>query len=165
MPPAAPRRQRRPLPFAPAARVVRRCVCDCWQALRRCLILRQSSPCLQSGQERGPTLQHPVMQAVARRSHAPIAWHDMCTRCGMRQPRPELMPSSRLLWRKGFTGSGQRERIVGIRQGDHGSGSAEEWSLASHSRGQEPWSLGFKELVRLQREAGDADGLDGELPS
>jgi len=54
---------------------------------------------------------------------------------------------------------------VGVREGDHGSGPAGEWSLSSHSPGQEPWSVEFEELVRLRREAGDADGLDGELSS
>ena len=43
------------------------------------------------------------------------------------------------------------------------SGSAQEWSLLSHSSGQEPWVLGLEELFRLQREAGDADGPAGDL--
>jgi hypothetical protein len=73
--------------------------------------------------------------------------------------------SSRLLRRKGFTGAGQSEGIVGVREGNHGRGPAGEWSLSSHSPGQEPWSVEFEELVRLRREAGDADGLDGELTS
>jgi hypothetical protein len=48
------------------------------------------------------------------------------------------------------------------REGDHGSGPAEDWSLSSHSPGQEPWIVGLEELLRLRREAGD-DGLAGEL--
>ena len=110
-------------------------------------------------------MQHPVMLAVAKHSHARIVWHDTCGGCGMKQPRRELVTSSRLLRRKGFTGAGQSEGIVGVREGDHGRGPAGEWSLSSHSPGQEPWSVEFEELVRLRREAGDADGLDGELTS
>ena len=49
------------------------------------------------------------------------------------------------------------------REGDYGSGPAEEWSLTSHSPGQEPWILGLEEMVLLQRAAGDDDGLAGEL--
>jgi len=73
--------------------------------------------------------------------------------------------SSRLLRRKGFTAAGRWEGTTGFWQGDHGSEPAEEWSLSSHSPGQEPWFLRFEELARLRREAGDADGLDGELTS
>ena len=81
----------------------------------------------------------------------------------MKQTRRAAMMSSRLLRRKGFTGAGQWEGMIDVREGHHASGLAEEWSLSSHSSGQEPWSLGFEELARLRREAGDADGLDGEL--
>jgi len=81
----------------------------------------------------------------------------------MKQPQRGSVMSSRLLRRKGFTGAGQWEGIVGVGEGNYGSGPAGEWSLSSHSPGQEPWSLGFEELARLRREAGDADGLDGEL--
>ena len=52
---------------------------------------------------------------------------------------------------------------MAVQEGGRGSGPAEEWSLSSHSPGQEPWVVGLEELVRLQREAGDADGLAGEL--
>jgi len=52
---------------------------------------------------------------------------------------------------------------MAVREGDHGSGPAQEWSLLSHSSGQEPWVLGLEELFRLQRAAGDADGPAGEL--
>jgi hypothetical protein len=48
-------------------------------------------------------------------------------------------------------------------EGEHGSGPEEEWSLTSHSPGQEPWVVGLEELLRLQRAAGDDDGLAGEL--
>jgi len=82
----------------------------------------------------------------------------------MKQPRRGSAMSSRLLRRKWFTGAGQREAIAGVREGDHGSGAAAEWDLVSHSLGQEPWFRELEELVRLQREAGNADGLDGELP-
>ncbi len=81
----------------------------------------------------------------------------------MKQPRRGSVMSSRLLRRKGFTGAGQLEEMVGVREGNYGRGLSEEWSLSSHSPGQEPWSLGFEELARLRREAGDVDGLDGEL--
>ena len=81
----------------------------------------------------------------------------------MKQPRRGSVISSRLLRRKGFTGAGQWEGAIGVRERDYGSGPAEERSLSSHSPGQEPWSLGFEALARLRREAGDADGLDGEL--
>jgi len=50
---------------------------------------------------------------------------------------------------------------MAVREGNHGSGPAEEWSLSSHSPGQEPWIVGLEELFRLQREAGD-DGLAGD---
>jgi len=46
---------------------------------------------------------------------------------------------------------------------DHGGMPAEEWSLNSHSPGQERWILKIEELVRLQYDAGDDDGLAGEL--
>jgi hypothetical protein len=105
------------------------------------------------------------MLAVAKHSHARISWHDTCRECGMKQPRRGSVMSSRLLRRKGFTAAGQLEGIVGVREGDHGSGPAEEWSLDTDSLGQEPSFLEFEELARLQREAGDADGLDGELTS
>ena len=52
---------------------------------------------------------------------------------------------------------------MAAREGDHGSGTAQEWSLISHSSGQEPWVSGLEELLRLQREAGNADGPAGEL--
>ena len=45
----------------------------------------------------------------------------------------------------------------------HGREPDEKWSLFSHSPGQEPWIVGLEELTRLQRAAGDADGLAGEL--
>ena len=83
----------------------------------------------------------------------------------MKRPQRGLVTSSRLLRRKGFTGAGQGEGITGVREGNHGSGPAGGWSLVSHSPGQEPWFPGFEELARLRREAGDADGLAGELPS
>ena len=108
-------------------------------------------------------LQIAVIPAVAKCDHFCAIWHDACTEWGMKQPRRGSVMSSRLLRRKGFTGAGQREGTIGVREGDHGSGPAEGWSLSSHSPGQEPWSLGFEELARLRREAGDADGLDGEL--
>jgi hypothetical protein len=54
------------------------------------------------------------------------------------------------------------EDRMAVREGNHGSGSAEEGSLSSHSPGQEPWIVGLEKLFRLQREAGD-DGLAGEL--
>jgi hypothetical protein len=47
-------------------------------------------------------------------------------------------------------------------EGEHGHAPTGEWSLLSHSSGQEPWAVGLDELIRLQREAGDADGLVGE---
>ena len=50
-----------------------------------------------------------------------------------------------------------------VREGDHGSGPLEEWSLVSHSPGQEPWIVGLEELVLLRHAAGDDDGLAGEL--
>ena len=109
--------------------------------------------------------QHPMMLTVAKHSHAGIVWHDTCSGYGLKQPRRESVMSSRLLRRKGFTGAGQWEGIVGVGEGNNGSGPAGEWSLSSHSPGQEPWSLGFEELARLRREAGNADGLDGELTS
>jgi len=46
---------------------------------------------------------------------------------------------------------------------DHGGMPAEEWSLTSHSPGQERWILKIEELVRLQYDAEDDDGLAGEL--
>jgi hypothetical protein len=52
---------------------------------------------------------------------------------------------------------------MAVWEGDDDSAPAEEWDLVSHSPGQEPWILGLEELLRLQREAGDADGPAGEL--
>jgi len=52
---------------------------------------------------------------------------------------------------------------MAVWEGDHGNAPAEEWSLLTHSPGQEPWVVGLEELLRLQREAGDADGLAGEV--
>jgi hypothetical protein len=108
-------------------------------------------------------LQHPLMLAVVRHSQAPDVWHNICRTSGMKQLRRGSVMSSRLLRRKGFTDAGQWERVVSVTEGHYGSGPAEDWSLSSHSPGQEPWSLKFEELVRLRREAGDADGIDGEL--
>ena len=48
-------------------------------------------------------------------------------------------------------------------EGAHGSRPDKEWSLTSHSPGQEPWMLGLEEMVLLQRAAGEDDGLAGEL--
>jgi hypothetical protein len=131
----------------------------------RCLIPRQSIHPVPAEPERNPALQHPVTLAVATRSHGLAAWHDTCTGCGMKQPRRESVMSSVLLRRKGFTGAGQWEGMVGVREGHHRSGPTGEWSLSSHSPGQEPQVVGLEDLLRLRREAGDAGGLDGELPS
>ena len=60
------------------------------------------------------------------------------------------------------TYAGQSVGLVAAREGDYGSRPAQEWSLRRHSSGQEPWVLGLEELLRLQREAGNADGLAGE---
>ena len=49
------------------------------------------------------------------------------------------------------------------RESDYGVWQAEEWSLTSHSPGQEPWIVGLAELDRLKHAAGDDDGLTGEL--
>jgi len=76
-----------------------------------------------------------------------------------------LVTSSKLLRRKGFTAAGRWEGTTEFWQSDYNGEPAEEWNLSSHSPGQEPWYLGFEELARLQREAGDADGLDDELTS
>ena len=128
-----------------------------------CLSLRRSVHPASTGQKTSSALQIAVLPAVAKCDHFCAIWHDACTEWGMKQPRRGSAMSSRLLRRKGFTGAGQREGTIGVREGDHGSGPGGEWSLSSHSPGQEPWSLGFEELARLRREAGDADGLDGEL--
>lgn len=53
--------------------------------------------------------------------------------------------------------------IMAVPEGDHGGGPAEEWSLSSHSPGQEPWILGLEELLRLQRATRNDDGLTSEL--
>jgi len=52
---------------------------------------------------------------------------------------------------------------MAVREGDYGSGPAKEWSLFSHSPGQEPMIVGLEELYRLRREAGNADGPAEEL--
>jgi hypothetical protein len=61
------------------------------------------------------------------------------------------------------TGTGQREGLMAVLTGTHSKESTHEWSLLSHSSGQEPWILGLEELFRLQREAGDADCPAAEL--
>ena len=76
--------------------------------------------------------------------------------------RPGLVTSSRLRLRSQSSGAGQMEDGKAVRERDPSSGPVEEWSLSSHSPGQEPWIVGLEELFRLQREAGD-DGLAGEL--
>jgi len=76
--------------------------------------------------------------------------------------RPGLVTSSRLRQQNQSSGAGHMEDRMAVREGDPGSGPADEWSLSSHSPGQEPWIVGLEELFRLQREAGD-DGLAGEL--
>ena len=53
--------------------------------------------------------------------------------------------------------------LMEVWEGAHGSGPDKEWSLTSHSPGQEPWIVRLEELLRLQRAAGDDDGLAGEL--
>jgi hypothetical protein len=55
------------------------------------------------------------------------------------------------------------EGLLTVREDDQDRGPAEEWSLTSHSPGQEPWILGLEEMVLLQRAAGEDDGLAGEL--
>jgi len=77
--------------------------------------------------------------------------------------RRGLVKSYGLLRQSQSSGAGEAEGAMAFWEGDHGSGLAEEWSLTSHSPGQEPWVVGLEELVRLQREAGDADGPAGEL--
>lgn len=57
----------------------------------------------------------------------------------------------------------QPEGMMDVPEGDSGSGPAEEWSLLSHSPGQEPTVVGLEELYRLQRAAGNADGPAEEL--
>ena len=57
----------------------------------------------------------------------------------------------------------QPEGLLTVRGDDHSRGPAEEWSLTSHSSGQEPWILGLEEMVLLQHAAGEDDGLAGEL--
>jgi hypothetical protein len=57
----------------------------------------------------------------------------------------------------------QPEGLLTVREDDHDRGPKEEWSLTSHSPGQEPWIVGLEELLRLQRAAGEDDGLAGEL--
>ena len=76
--------------------------------------------------------------------------------------RPGLVTSSRLRRQNQSCGAGQMEDRMAVREGEHGSGPVDEWSLSSHSPGQEPWIVGLEELFRFQREAGD-DGLAGEL--
>jgi|GEM_PF-1444423 hypothetical protein len=52
---------------------------------------------------------------------------------------------------------------MAVRDGGSGDRPMEEWSLTSHSSGQEPWILKLEELMRLQYDAGDDDGMAGEL--
>jgi hypothetical protein len=44
-----------------------------------------------------------------------------------------------------------------------GSGREEEWSLTSHSPGQELWIFRLEASILLGQAAGDDDGLAGEL--
>jgi hypothetical protein len=83
----------------------------------------------------------------------------------MNRLRQELVTSSKMLRRREFAAAGRWEGTTELWPSDYNGELAEEWSLSSHSPGQEPWCLGFEELARLQREAGDADGLDDELTS
>lgn len=71
--------------------------------------------------------------------------------------------SFKLLRQNQSTGAAQPEGVMAVREGDHGSGPAKEWSLFSHSPGQEPRIVGLEELYRLRREAGNADGPAEEL--
>ena len=57
----------------------------------------------------------------------------------------------------------QPDGVMAGREGNHGSGPAEKWSLSLHSPGQEPWIMGLEELILLQRADGNDDGLAGEL--
>jgi hypothetical protein len=52
---------------------------------------------------------------------------------------------------------------MAIREGDHGSDPAKEWSLLSHAPGLERWIVGLEELYRLRRMAGNADVPAEEL--
>jgi hypothetical protein len=108
-----------------------------------CLILRQSFHPSSAGSGRGSLPQHPVIVAVAGHSYVGIAWHGMCI--------------------KGRGMDTQPEGMMSVREDGHASGQADEWSLSSHSPGQEPWIVGLEKLVLLQRADGNDDGLAGEL--
>jgi hypothetical protein len=129
-----------------------------------CSFLRQSVPCQQHGQGSNPVLQDPVLLALAENCRARNVWHDMCTEgCCMNTIPRWLLTLRGLRRRMQPTGTQQPESVMIALASTPGRASTHEWSLHSHSPGQEPWVLGLQELFRLQREAGDADGPVGEL--
>ena len=83
----------------------------------------------------------------------------------MNRLQRELVTSTKMRQRKGFAAAGRREGTPEFWQSDCDDEPVEEWNLSSHSPGQEPSYLGFEELARLQREAGDADRIDEWLTS
>ena len=102
--------------------------------------------------------------ALTENGRTGTIWHDKCMMsCGMNSRRWWQVTFLGSRREKPSTGAGQPDDVISVRGGASGSGPAREWSLLSHSSGQEPWVLGLEQLFRLQREAGDADGPAGEL--